>query len=219
MNKSEVATRIVSGALIPIIRTPTTEDARIIANTVIEGGISTVEITMGVPDAVSLIKELSQQHGDQVLLGAGTVLNSEMARECIDAGARFIVSPSIDIQTIRYCNYAETLVVPGALSPTEIVTAWDAGADLVKVFPITAVGGAKYLKLIKGPLPHVRVIATGGVDQATAGELLAAGAEAVGVGADLVDVQAAREGRLTDIKAAARKYLAIVKEARKAMSA
>ena len=212
MNKKEVISRVVECGIIPIVRTPTADDARAVIEAIAEGGISTIEITMTIPGAVELINELSR--AGQILVGAGTVLNAEMARECIGAGARFIISPGTDFEIIDYCSQVDILVMPGALTPTEIINAWDAGADFVKVFPIAAVGGAKYLKLVKGPLPHIKIIPTGGVDQTMAGELIKAGAEAVGVGSDLADASAAREGRASDITAAARKYLSIAAEAR-----
>ena len=212
MNKKEVISRVVECGIIPIVRTPTADDARAVIEAIAEGGISTIEITMTIPGAVELINELSR--AGQILVGAGTVLNAEMARECIGAGARFIISPGTDFEIIDYCSQVDVLVMPGALTPTEIINAWDAGADFVKVFPIAAVGGAKYLKLVKGPLPHIKIIPTGGVDQTMAGELIKAGAEAVGVGSDLADASAAREGRSSDITAAARKYLCIAAEAR-----
>jgi len=212
MNKKEVISRVVECGIIPIVRTPTADDARAVIEAIAEGGISTIEITMTIPGAVELINELSR--AGQILVGAGTVLNAEMARECIGAGARFIISPGTDFEIIDYCSQVDVLVMPGALTPTEIINAWDAGADFVKVFPIAAVGGAKYLKLVKGPLPHIKIIPTGGVDQTMAGELIKAGAEAVGVGSDLADASAAREGRSSDITAAARKYLSIAAEAR-----
>ena len=212
MNKKEVISRVVECGIIPIVRTPTADDARAVIEAIAEGGISTIEITMTIPGAVELINELSR--AGQILVGAGTVLNAEMARECIGAGARFIISPGTDFEIIDYCSQVDVLVMPGALTPTEIINAWDAGADFVKVFPIAAVGGAKYLKLVKGPLPHIKIIPTGGVDQTMAGELIKAGAEAVGVGSDLADASAAREGRSSDITAAARKYLSIAAEAK-----
>jgi 2-dehydro-3-deoxyphosphogluconate aldolase / (4S)-4-hydroxy-2-oxoglutarate aldolase len=149
------------------------------------------------------------------LIGAGSVLDPETARECISAGAQFIVSPATNFDTILYCNETEIVVMPGALTPTEIVNAWDAGADFVKVFPADSMGGARYLRSLKAPLPEIRLIPTGGVSQATAADFIRAGAEAVGVGADLVDLKAVREGRADDITNAAKKYLEIVAVARK----
>jgi 2-dehydro-3-deoxyphosphogluconate aldolase/(4S)-4-hydroxy-2-oxoglutarate aldolase len=161
-----------------------------------------------------LIRELSAEYGDEVLIGAGTVLDPETAAVCIDAGAKFIISPALNLDTIAYCRERDIVVMPGALTPTEVVTAWNAGADYVKVFPCSAMGGASYLKSLKAPLPHIKLIPTGGVSQSTAADFIRAGASAVGVGADLVDVKAVREGRVGEISASARKYLEIVREAR-----
>jgi 2-dehydro-3-deoxyphosphogluconate aldolase/(4S)-4-hydroxy-2-oxoglutarate aldolase len=172
-----------------------------------------MEITMTVPDAAELIHRLSVQ--GELLVGAGSVLDPETARECISAGARFIVSPATNFDTILYCNEAETVVMPGALTPTEIANAWDAGADLVKVFPADAMGGARYLKSLKAPMPDVKLVPTGGVNQSNAAEFIRSGAEAIGVGADLCDLAAIREGKAEAITNAAREYLRIVGDARK----
>ena len=214
MNKSEVASRIVADGVIPIIRTAAADDARAVIDAIVAGGVTTLEVTMTVPGAAKLIGELAKAYADKLLIGAGTVLNAETARECIEAGAKFIISPGTDLDTIEYCNQHETVVIPGALTPTEIMNAWEVGADFVKVFPITAVGGAQYLKLIRGPLPHVKIIPTGGVNQAIAGDLIKAGAEAVGIGGDLVDIASIRGGRAEKITEAARRYLEIVATAR-----
>jgi 2-dehydro-3-deoxyphosphogluconate aldolase/(4S)-4-hydroxy-2-oxoglutarate aldolase len=169
---------------------------------------------MTVPDAVGLIAKLSGEVGDDVLIGAGTVLNAESARDCIRVGAKFIISPATDFDVIQYCNESEVVVMPGALTPTEVVNAWNAGADFIKVFPAGAMGGASYLKSLKTPLPDIRLIPTGGVTQATAADFIKAGASAVGVGADLVDLKAIREGRPGSVTENARKYLDIVHVAR-----
>jgi 2-dehydro-3-deoxyphosphogluconate aldolase/(4S)-4-hydroxy-2-oxoglutarate aldolase len=149
-----------------------------------------------------------------LLLGAGTVLDPETARNCILAGAQFIVSPALDLRTIELCRRYSVPIMPGALTPTEILSAWQAGADVVKVFPCSALGGAKYLKALQGPLPQIQLIPTGGVSLATAEEFLAAGAFALGVGGDLVDAKAAREGRTGVITESAQKYISIVKKFR-----
>jgi 2-dehydro-3-deoxyphosphogluconate aldolase/(4S)-4-hydroxy-2-oxoglutarate aldolase len=195
-----------------VIRASSSEEALAVIEAIVAGGITAIEITMTVPGAVELITQLSSR--DELLLGAGSVLDPETARECIDAGARFIVSPATNFDTILYCNETETVIMPGALTPTEIVNAWDAGADIVKVFPADSMGGAKYLKSLKAPLPEIKLVPTGGVDQTTAADFIRAGAEAVGVGADLVDLKAVRESRAADITNAARKYLEIVRAAR-----
>lgn len=212
MSKAEIISRVVAGGVIPVIRASSREEALAVIEAVAAGGITTVEVTMTVPDAIELIAELSDR--GELLIGAGSVLDPESARECIDAGANFIVSPATNFDIILYCNDAEIVVMPGALTPTEIVNAWEAGADLVKVFPADAMGGPRYIRSLKGPLPHIKLIPTGGVNQETAAEFIKAGAEAVGVGGNLVDPKAIREGRSADITAAARRYFEIVSDAR-----
>ncbi|MBC7900806.1 MAG: bifunctional 4-hydroxy-2-oxoglutarate aldolase/2-dehydro-3-deoxy-phosphogluconate aldolase [Saprospiraceae bacterium] len=212
MSKAEVIERIVSGGVLPVIRAESKEEARKVIDAITKGGISIIEITMKVPDAVLLIRELTANNN--LLIGAGTVMDPETARACIEAGAKFIISPALNFETIDYCNDRDIVVMPGALTPTEVVNAWDAGADFVKVFPADSMGGAKYLKSLKAPLPHIKLIPTGGVSQETAASFIKAGASAVGVGADLVDLLAIREGRSEAITEAARKYLEIVRAAR-----
>ena len=212
MNKSETIARIISGGVIPVVRASSKEEALAVIEAIAAGGITTIEITMTVPGAVELMTKLSGR--EDLLIGAGSVLDPETARECIAAGAQFIVSPATNLDTILYCNETEIVVMPGALTPTEIANAWDAGADFVKVFPADSMGGAKYLKSLKAPLPDIKLIPTGGVSQSTAADFIKAGAEAVGVGADLVDLKAIREGRAEDITNTAKKYLEIVREAR-----
>ena len=214
MNKAEVISRVVEGGVIPVIRASSKAEARSVIEAIAAGGVTTIEITMTVPGAVELISELARERGD-LLLGAGSVLEPETARECIAAGARFIVSPATNFDTIEYCSEYEIVVMPGALTPTEVVNAWDAGADFVKVFPADSMGGAKYLRSLKAPLPHIKLIPTGGVSQSTAADFIKAGAEAIGVGADLVNLTAIREGRGSEITGAARDYLRIVAEARR----
>jgi 2-dehydro-3-deoxyphosphogluconate aldolase / (4S)-4-hydroxy-2-oxoglutarate aldolase len=213
MTKDEVISLATSGGVIPVIRASSKEEALAVIEAVIAGGINTIEVTMTVPGAVRLIEELSSR--EELLLGAGSVLDPETARDCINAGAKFIISPATNFDTIQYCNDADVPVMPGALTPTEIVNAWDAGADIVKVFPADAMGGAKYLRSLKAPLPQIKLIPTGGVNQDTAADFIRAGAQAVGVGADLCDLKAVREGRAADITAAAKKYLEIVAAARR----
>jgi 2-dehydro-3-deoxyphosphogluconate aldolase/(4S)-4-hydroxy-2-oxoglutarate aldolase len=213
MSKTETISRITSIGIIPVVRASSKEEALAVVEAIAAGGIKTVEITMTVPGAVELISTLSAQR-DDLLIGAGSVLDPEIARECIAAGAQFIVSPATNFDTILYCNDTEIVVMPGALTPTEIVNAWDAGADFVKVFPADSMGGAKYLRSLKAPLPQIKLIPTGGVSQQTAAEFIKAGAEAIGVGADLADLAAIREGRPGDITLAAKRYLEIVAGAR-----
>ena len=214
MSKNEIIERIFAGGVIPVIRADSAHEARLCIDALIAGGITVVEVTMTVPDAVGLIAELAKDVADDILIGAGTVLDAETASECIAAGARFIVSPATNYDVIQYCVDSEIVVMPGALTPTEIVNAWEAGADFVKVFPAGSMGGAGYLKSLKAPLPHIRLIPTGGVSQSNAADFIRAGAEAVGVGADLVDLNAVREGKPELITEAAKKYIEIVTEAR-----
>ena len=182
-----------------------------------EGGVRVLEITMTVPGAVQVIAQVVRRYGDRVLVGAGTVLDAKAAGECLAAGARFIVAPIIDDSTIALCRRENVPVLPGALTPTEVVHAWRAGADLVKVFPCSAVGGASYIKALKAPLPQIPLVPTGGVTVATAGAYFAAGASAIGVGSDLCNVSAIREGRPDRITDAARAYLDAVRAARAAV--
>ncbi len=212
MSKAEIIEKIIAGGVLPVIRAESADEARKLIDAIAKGGISIIEITMTVPDAVSLINELSAD--DNLLIGAGTVMNPETARECIEAGAKFIISPALNFETIKYCNDRDIVVMPGALTPTEVANAWDAGADFIKVFPADSMGGAKYLRSLKAPLPHIKLIPTGGVSQETAAGFIKAGASAVGVGADLVDLSAIREGRSEAITEAARKYIEIIRAAR-----
>lgn len=214
MNKKQVIGQIRAVGVLPVIRADSRDEAAQIVRAVKGGGISIVEITMTVPDALELIRDLAQTYGDEILIGAGTVLDAETARKCIEAGARFVISPALNLETIKFCNEREIVVMPGALSPTEIVTAWNAGADFVKVFPANALGGASYLKSLKAPLPDIKLIPTGGVSLATAADFIKAGAEAVGVGGDLVDLKAVRSGQAEIISERAARYLEIVRNAR-----
>lgn len=214
MSKAEIIERITRGGVLPVIRAESPDEARGVIEAVRAGGIDVIEITMTVPGAVDLIRELSEEYGEDVLIGAGTVLDPETAARCVDAGARFIISPALNLETIAFCREHKVVVMPGALTPTEVVTAWNAGADFVKIFPAGSMGGASYLKSLKAPLPHIKLIPTGGVSLATAADFIKAGASAIGVGADLVDLHAIREGRGSEITENARKYLEIVAKAR-----
>ncbi len=211
-----VVSRIREVGIIPVVRAVSAEEALAAVDAIHAGGIPILEITLTVPGAIRIIRELTARLGEDVLIGAGTVLDAGTARACIDAGARFIVSPSLDLLTIETCRGLNVPVFPGALTPTEVVTAWKAGADAVKVFPANAVGGATYLKSLKAPLPQIELIPTGGVSLKTAGDFLAAGAMALGVGADLVDLVALRRGDAASVTAKAREYVAAVKSARAA---
>jgi 2-dehydro-3-deoxyphosphogluconate aldolase/(4S)-4-hydroxy-2-oxoglutarate aldolase len=217
MEKVWVLKRIEEVGIVPVVRASSSEEAVAVAEIIREGGIPIVEITMTVPGAITVIAELSKRYGDEVLIGAGTVLDPETARSCIAAGAQFIISPALNIQTIELCKLQRIAIFPGALTPTEVVTAWDAGADAVKVFPCSAMGGASYLRALKAPLPDVKLVPTGGVSLATAKDFIAAGAWALGVGADLVNTKAIKAGHRESVVAAARSYVAAVREARAAL--
>jgi len=214
MSKAEIIEKIKEIGVLPVIRADSAIEAEQVIKAIGRGGITTIEITMTVPNAIDLIADLSKGDTD-VLIGAGTVLDAETAERCIEAGAKFIISPALNLETIKLCNAREIVVMPGALTPTEVVAAWQAGADFVKVFPASAVGGASYLKSLKAPLPHIKLVPTGGVSLENAADFFRAGAEAVGVGADLVDLQALREGRIDSISTTARQYVEIAKAARR----
>ena len=215
MNKEEVLRRIREVGVVPVVRARSAEEAVRAVEAIKAGGIPLLEITMTVPRALDLIEQLSARYGDEAVVGAGTVLDPETARACVMAGAQFVVSPSLDVRTIELCRRYGVAVLPGALTPTEVVTAWQAGADMVKVFPCGALGGASYLKALKAPLPQIELIPTGGVSLKTAADFIKAGASALGVGADLVDLKALAEGQAELITERARQFVEIVREARR----
>jgi len=213
-HKLENVRRITEIGVIPVVRAESADLARRAASAIREGGIPILEITMTVPGALHIIRELSVECGSEVLIGAGTVMDVAGARNCIEAGARFIVSPSLNPATIAFCKQEGVVVMPGALTPTEIVTAWTAGADFVKVFPAGAAGGPSYIKSLRAPLPEIKLVPTGGVSLANAAAFIEAGAEAVGVGSELVDVVALREGKEDLVAVRARQLLVSVRDAR-----
>ncbi|MBE7159112.1 MAG: bifunctional 4-hydroxy-2-oxoglutarate aldolase/2-dehydro-3-deoxy-phosphogluconate aldolase [Rhodospirillales bacterium] len=213
MQKSDVLKRMQQTGLVPVLRGSSTEEALRIARAIAAGGVNVLEVTMTVPGAMDVIRKLVREE-PQVLVGAGTVLDPETARICMLEGAQFIVSPATNPATIAMCRRYSVAILPGALTPTEVVTAWQAGADVIKVFPASAMGGAKYLKSLKAPLPQVELIPTGGVSVATAREFLEAGAFALGVGADLADPRAIAAGTPETITATARKYLQAIADFR-----
>jgi 2-dehydro-3-deoxyphosphogluconate aldolase / (4S)-4-hydroxy-2-oxoglutarate aldolase len=210
MNKNAVLKRIRDTGLIPVVRAESFDQAMRAVAALKAGGLDVLEVTMTVPGAIELIQALAGEYGAETLIGAGTVLDSATAQTCVQAGAQFIVSPTLNKETIRFCREQNVAVFPGALTPTEVVRAWQAGADAVKVFPAGAVGGANYLKALKAPLPQIELIPTGGVSLKTAADFIKAGAMALGVGTDLVDPQALREGNSALITERARQFLAIV---------
>jgi 2-dehydro-3-deoxyphosphogluconate aldolase / (4S)-4-hydroxy-2-oxoglutarate aldolase len=202
----EVVRKIGEIGIIPVVR----------ASTVDEANRAVVEITMTVPNAISVIRELAQRHGGDVLIGAGTVTNAEQAESCVRAGAQFLVSPGLAVSVLSVARVHNRLAIPGALTPTELMNAQEQGAQLVKIFPCGSVGGPKYLKSLKAPFPHAQLIPTGGVNPANAAEFIAAGAYALGVGADLVDAAALREGNLEKITTVAKELVQAVATARPA---
>ena len=218
MTKSEVLKQIRDTGVIPVVRATTADEAMHAIDAIREGGIAVLEITMTVPGAVSVIEQVAARFGNDALVGAGTVLDPETAQACISAGAQFVVSPALNFDTIAYCRQQDVAVMPGALTPTEVVQAWNAGADFVKVFPAGAVGGASYLKSLKAPLPQIELVPTGGVSLKTAADFIRAGAAALGVGADLVDIKAIREGQAAIITERAKQFVSIVREARESIS-
>src|SRR6267378_1022660 len=216
MNKTDVLQRIRDTGVIPVVRAESAELAMRAVAALKAGGLDVLEVTMTVPGAIDVIQTLAAKYGDETVIGAGTVLDPETAQACIQAGARFIVSPALNEETISFCREQDVAIFPGALTPTEVVRAWKAGADAVKVFPAGAVGGASYLKALKAPLPQIELIPTGGVSLKTAADFIKAGAMALGVGADLVDPQALREGNSALITERARQFLEIVEVTRAA---
>lgn len=209
--KAEVLQRVRFTGLVPVLRAHSEHQALALIDAISEGGVDVMEVTMTVPGAVRLLGRLTRDRPD-LLLGAGTVLDPETARQCILEGAQFVVSPALNLGTIELCHRYSIAVLPGALTPTEVVTAWQAGADVIKVFPANAMGGAPYLRALKAPLPHVEMIPTGGVSLTTAADFLHAGAIALGVGADLVDPKAIAAGEAHKITEKARQYLQIVRD-------
>src|ERR1700688_2190568 len=214
MTKDQVLSFITEIGIVPVVRTSTAEGAIKAIDAIYRGGIRAAEITMTVPGAVRALEKVADQFGDKIMLGAGTVLDPETARICMLAGAEFFVTPSLKPATIEMAKRYGKVICPGALTPTEVLTAWEAGADVVKVFPCGNVGGAKYIKALKGPFPQIEMIPTGGVNLETGGDFLKAGACAVAVGGELVDAKTIKEGRYDVIEDRARQYLAAVAKAR-----
>jgi 2-dehydro-3-deoxyphosphogluconate aldolase/(4S)-4-hydroxy-2-oxoglutarate aldolase len=201
--------------LIPVLRAKSVAQGRAVVDAMIAGGVTVVEVTMTVPGAVDLLKELKKAYGDQLLLGSGTVTTADQAQATIDAGAEFVVSPSTHPDVIAATKKNGKISCPGALTPTEAITAWNAGADYVKIFPCSAVGGASYLKALLAPFPFLKIIPTGGVTLQTAESFIKAGARALGVGSDLVNLAAVEAGKSDTITETARAYLKILADARK----
>ncbi len=213
MSRDVTLKRILDGGIVAVVRSESPEPLVRVVRALAEGGVTAAEITFTVPDAIEVIRRVRNELGDSVVLGAGTVLDPETARAALLAGADFIVGPALNLDVIRLCRRYDKVVMPGALTPTEVVSAWEAGADVVKIFPAD-IGGPSYLKSLRGPLPQVRMMPTGGVDLTTAGAFLRAGACCLGVGGSLVEPKAVASGdfgRITDL---AGRYAAIVRESR-----
>jgi 2-dehydro-3-deoxyphosphogluconate aldolase / (4S)-4-hydroxy-2-oxoglutarate aldolase len=204
MNIDEAVATIKKVGIVPVVRASNVDEAKQAVEAVCAGGIPIVEITMTVPNATQVIRAVIEQHGNKVLTGAGTVLTGEQAKACLDAGAEFLVSPGLSIPVLEVARSRGKLAIPGALSPTELMTALSAGAQVIKIFPCGNVGGPKYLKALRGPFPNAQLIPTGGVNATNAADYFAAGAFALGVGADLVDLSALRAGRADKVTEAAR---------------
>jgi 2-dehydro-3-deoxyphosphogluconate aldolase/(4S)-4-hydroxy-2-oxoglutarate aldolase len=214
MEKREILNKMISEGLIPVIRVASASEAIDVANAIKEGGVSFIEITMSVQGAIDVIKELTQEYKDEIIMGAGTVLDAETGRAALLAGAQFIVSPTLNLDLIQLAHRYSAVVVPGAMTPTEILTAWNAGADMVKVFPAGQLGGPGYIKALRGPLPQILLAPTGGVNLENAGAFIRAGAAALGVGGELVDKSAVKEKRFSVITDNTCAYLKTIREAR-----
>jgi 2-dehydro-3-deoxyphosphogluconate aldolase/(4S)-4-hydroxy-2-oxoglutarate aldolase len=218
MTTDDVIRSIGEIGVVPVVRATTVEEAIRAVQAICAGGIPIAEITMTVPNAVAVIREVAQHYEGKVLVGAGTVTTGEQAELCIRAGAEFIVSPGLAIPVLSVAQAAGKLAIPGALTPTELMNAGEHGARLVKIFPCGNVGGAKYLRALKAPFPNASLIPTGGVNATNAAEFIAAGAFALGVGADLVDTAALRQGNLEKISSTARELVQAVASARAALA-
>lgn len=213
MSKETQLRQVLDAGIVAVVRSPNSQQLVEVVRALAEGGVTVAEITMTVPNALDVLKQVKQTLGDRVLLGAGTVLDTETARAVFLAGAEFIVSPTVNVEVIRLCQRYDKLVMPGAFTPTEILQAWEAGADIVKVFPAEVVGPA-YFKAMRGPLPQIRLMPTGGVDLNTASQFLLAGACCLGIGSQLVEPKAIAQGNFDRIRDLARQYVAIVKQTR-----
>ena len=213
-SKSAVVHQLTAEGLVPVIRADSAAIALRIVEALVEGGIRTLEITMTVPDAMKAIGSVAERFGTSVLLGAGTVTSRALAEGAIDAGAEFLVTPCVVPEVIAVARQRDVAVLPGAMTPTEVFSAWSLGGDIIKIFPASNVGGASYLKALKGPFPQIPLCPTGGVTLQTIGDFVRAGASAVGVGGELVSKAAIDKGDFAQITALARQYVAALKAAR-----
>src|SRR5262245_27923848 len=217
MNRESQLRRILDSGIVAVVRSPDSTQLVEVARALADGGVDVVEITMSVPHALDVVCQVRQALGGRILLGAGTVLDAETARAAFLAGAEYIVAPTLNLDVIRLCQRYDKLVMPGAFTPTEVLSAWEAGADVVKVFPAEVLGPA-FFKALRGPLPQVRLMPTGGVDLNTAAEVLKAGGCCLGIGSQLVEPRAVAEGNFERIRDLARQYVAIVERTRKELS-
>jgi 2-dehydro-3-deoxyphosphogluconate aldolase/(4S)-4-hydroxy-2-oxoglutarate aldolase len=212
MSRETILKRILDGGIVAVVRSESPAALVKVVRALAQGGVTAAEITFTVPDAVDVIRQVRRELGDSIVLGAGTVLDPETARAALLAGAEYIVAPVVNLEVIRLCHRYDKVVMPGAFTPTEVLTAWEAGADIVKVFPAD-VGGPAYLKALRGPLPQVRLMPTGGVDLTTAEAFLKAGACCLGVGGSLVEAKAIAAGDFNRIRDLARQFVAAVRQA------
>lgn len=213
--RAGVVRRIKDAAVIAVVRAASAQEAVEVAQAATAGGVHVIEVTLTVPDALQAITQLAGSLGEDALVGAGSVLDAQAARACIEAGARFVVSPILELGIVAACRELDVAVMPGALTPTEIAAAAAAGADLVKVFPVSALGGASYIRALRAPMPHVELVPTGGVTLSDAAAYLQAGAAAIGAGSDLVGPEVLRKGGRAGVTAAARAYVEAVRAARR----
>jgi 2-dehydro-3-deoxyphosphogluconate aldolase/(4S)-4-hydroxy-2-oxoglutarate aldolase len=219
MTKNEVRERILDVGIVPVIRAESASQAVQAAEAVYNGGIPVVEITMTVPDAVEALRRLTRDRKSRLLVGAGSVLHADTVEECVQAGAEFIVTPGFNAEVVATAKKLDKLIMSGALTPTEVMEACDAGSDFVKIFPCGSVGGPKYIKALKGPFPNVAMIPTGGVNLGNAADFLRAGAAVLGIGGELVSAAALKKSDLRAITAAARQFADIVRETRSSWAA
>jgi len=215
MNKLNQLARVSHSGIVAVIRAASGERLADVAEALLSGGVEVMEVTFTVPKAHRVLEQVADRLGDRILLGAGTVLDPETARIALLSGAQFIVSPTVNLDVIKLCRRYDKLVMPGALTPTEVLTAWEAGADIVKIFPSDVTGPA-YLKALAGPLPQVRLMPTGGVTLQSAADFLKAGSFALGIGGSLVDSRAVAAGELGKIESLARQFVEIVRATRAA---
>jgi 2-dehydro-3-deoxyphosphogluconate aldolase / (4S)-4-hydroxy-2-oxoglutarate aldolase len=215
MSRDSTLQRILDGGIVAVVRSESPDRLVEVVRALAEGGVTAAEITLTVPDAIEVIRKVRDAMGDSIVLGAGSVLDPETARAALLAGAEYIVGPSLNLDVIRLCRRYGKVVMPGALTPTEVVAAWEAGADVVKIFPAD-LGGPPYLKALRAPLPQIRMMPTGGVDLSTAEAFLKAGAACLGVGGSLVEAKAVALGDFARIKALAGQFAGIVRQFRAA---